>query len=316
MVKQITIKNLTTGQEVFLSVFGDSYYVLDEIDWDRPGISFATYELPEQIGSSVYNTAVSTRTPKITGYVVAEKAMEKIQAATWEEYYNKAEETIEENKRLLNKIINPFHVIRVISGEYYIEGKVSNIISYSDTEQENNEILCKFSFEFTAFNSMFRKLEDEEGNRSFSVVKETFRFPMVWTQNNTVFGIIGKSKLITITNSGDVPVGVVITIDILGGTAKNPTFFDANTNESIGFERDFENGEQIVIDTRKGEEDAYVITADGENESLLGYLLTESVFVKIKQGEGQYGYSADEGTETYMNVNVSFAGEYFYMEDM
>ena len=316
MVKQITVQNLDTGQEVFLSAFGDSYYVLDEIDWDLPSVSFAEYELPEQIGSSVYNTTIGTKVPKITGYVVAAQAKEKIQAETWEEYYSKAEKRIEENKKNLNKILNPLHTIRVIAGEYYLEGKVSGLAKYSMTEEENNEVLCKFSFEFKAFNSMFRKIEDEEGNRKFSVTEGMFHFPMVWLQNNTVFGVIGKSKLITITNSGDVSVGAVITIDINGGTAVNPSFFSAEDGAEIKFIREFENGEQLVIDTRKGEEDAYVITAEGEQEDLLGYLSDNSTFVQISQGEGRYGYTAESETDIYMTVSVNFEGEYFYMEGM
>lgn len=315
MIDTVTIINMNTGVNINLTKDGYEYFVLDEIDWDEAAITMNTYELPKQIGSTAISVSIGTRKPKITGYVIGLRVNDRLTAGTWKERWDQQEEMIEQNKNILNRVMNPFHILRIVAGEYYLEGRCSTLPKYSKSESENNQVLCKFSVEFECFDPMFKKTEAK--STLFAEKKNKFVFPWVIKKTGNIFGVIEKNKLITVTNDGDVETGAVIEMSISGGEVKNPSFFDATTREQIKIEGTYQDGDKIVIDTNIGNESA-VLIKEGEDQEqvLLGYMTDDSVFVQIKQGEEVYGYTADGGTDVFMSVIVTIEEKFFCIDKM
>ena len=53
MIQELQIINKVNGQQLSLARDGSTQYILDEIDWDVPSVSFSTYRVPFQIGASL-----------------------------------------------------------------------------------------------------------------------------------------------------------------------------------------------------------------------------------------------------------------------
>ena len=71
MIQELQIINKVNGQQLSLARDGSTQYVLDEIDWDVPSVSFSTYRVPFQIGVSLSGVELGTRQPSITGYIIS-----------------------------------------------------------------------------------------------------------------------------------------------------------------------------------------------------------------------------------------------------
>lgn len=314
MVNAISISDVDTNEYVNITKYGDEYFVLDSIDWDTAAITMSTYELPKQIGASVVGVAIGTRKPKITGYVVGLRSGDTIGSKTWKEYFEAQQEIIEQNKVTLNRLLNPLRTLRIVAGEYYLEGRVSTLPKYSTSEEENNEVMCKFTVEFTCFNPMFRKLN--ANTILFTEREDKFRFPWVIKKTGNIFGVIIRNSLMTVTNSGDIETGAIIEMIAEGGEVKNPSFFDAETNEMIKIEYTLQSGDRLIINTNTGSESVTVMKEDSGEEVVLGYMTDDSVFVQIKRGLGTYGYSADGETAVFLKVTVTIEEQMFTIETL
>ena len=312
MIKEITVSDMNTGRDAVISLSGQTAYVLDSVDWGTPNVSFDDFRVPGQIGTTKLDAVVGTRTISITGIVLPAYEPEKKLGMNWEEYYKQKEEAINENKKILNNIINPFHDITLVAGGCFITGSPATPVKYSIDDSENNEVMCKFNFDLQCFKPLFKKTvksEMEKINRT-----KMFKFPMKLYKNKTKFGEITTTGTFYVQNNGDVDSGGIITILASGGNVINPTVFNVTTEERIKVNMTLKEGEKLVIDTLLGERDITKVGTDGRVEGQIQNMSDSSVMFDFVVGNNSVICSGDSGTVSFMNVTFNVDENYFNIE--
>lgn len=315
MIDTITIQNTVTSEQIEVSKMGSSVYVLDSIDWDECSIDFSSFSVPHQIGEFYNGVNVGTREPEITGYIIADKSAINKSGLTWNEYYNQQLQQINDTKEQFDKLINIYEDITVTAGEYMITGRPTRPPKYSIKETENNTVECYFTITIRCFNPLFYK-----GDRSVSLasVTDMFHFPLEIPSSGVVFGDIQQRSSIEVTNNGDVDSGCIITITAIAGGVSDPSVYNVNTGESMGFSGvTMAVGDTITINTNTGEESAvWHKIAENQDVSLIGYRTNGSTFFKVLKGTYSYAHSVDEADVNNVAVTIAFREQYFNLRGM
>lgn len=320
MIQELQIINKVNGQQLSLAMDGSTQYVLNKIDWDVPSVSFSTYRVPFQIGVSLTGIELGTRKPSITGYVISNVNGKEFSGKGWNEFLEAQLQDIEQKKYELNRVINPLQDIRIVVGDYFIEGRPSNAVKFSSNESENNEVLCMFTIDVDCFSPMFRL---SKGKQIVLVkTQQKFRFPWVLKEKGNIMGVVANYNIVDIVNDGDCDVGGIIKLEAVGGTVKNPIIFNVGTQEQLMIRLTLNEGDYLTINTRVGEESVihhyanYFGTGKTKDENAIGYVLEGSSFLQFKQGSNLYGYSVEEGSEVFVNLTIEMDEQFFNLKGM
>lgn len=308
MIQELQIINKVNGQRLSLARDGSTQYVLDEVDWDVPSVSFSTYRVPFQIGVSLSGVELGTRKPSITGYVVSRVHGRDFLGRGWNEFLEAQLQDIEQKKYELNRVINPLQEIRIVVGEYFIEGRPSNAVKFSNKEDENNEVLCMFTIDVDCFSPMFRLNKGKQ--TVLAKVQPKFRFPLVLKETGNIMGVISSQKIINIVNDGDCDIGGLIKLKAVGGTIQNPTIFNVGTQEQFMIRLTLQEGDYLLINTNIGEENVihhhanYMSTGKQKDENVIADVIEGSTFLQFKQGSNLYGYSVEYGSDVFVDLTI------------
>lgn len=290
MINEITIVN-GTGDSVIIGNDPEKDYdfILDSIDWDTPAVTMNTYNIPNQIGVSFNGVTVGTRKPVVAGYVVANTKNIDTAGLTWEEYYKKQLEMIEENKEKLNNIISVMSDVVIRANNYVLYGRPSLPPKYATDEQRNNEVMCYFELNFECFNPLFHANASNE---------------LEMPNANTEY---------TLNNDGHAAIGMSITMDFTG-TVENPQFTNATSGETVKVEKTFAAGDRVIITTAVGDENIYIVQ-NGIQHSHVYLASVYSTFPKLHVGNNRLSFSATNGARN-MDVNVTYMKEYYTIKEM
>ena len=293
MIKEISIQNIQTNNVVNMGYEGS--FIIDEINWDAPSISLDSYRVPFQIGTTFLGVTIGDRTPTITGHIVADLKNENVLGMKWNDYFKRQEQLIEEQKEVLNRLININQLVIIKAGEYSLKAKPTQPPKYSSNESENNEVLCYFDLEFECFDPLFYS---ETKYVELATIQESFHFPLVIPKEKVIFGEIQKRQSISVQNDSDVDCGCIKTIKATGGIVTNPRVYNVNTGEYIAFEGvSLNQNDVLTINTNIGEENVIVHRAEtAKNERIIGKLVRGSKFIQIKQGVNFYAYEVESGS--------------------
>ena len=315
MIKEMTLTNINTQASIILDDGTKSVYVLDSIDWDAPSVSLSTYRVPRQVGESFSSMVVGSRNPTIIGYVVAD--VTSIEAKTWDEYYNKQLEQIEENKLVLDKLINIYYDILIEANGYKLYCRPVSPVKYANTETDNNEVVCMFQVELKCFEPMFVGNKNTIG---LTEIAGMFHFPFHSTATEKlVFGHVKQKGNIVIENNSDIDSGCVIIIRAVAGVLVDPVVNNITSGEYIGLEGvTIPYGDYVEINTNTGEEEVvhHQVSQGGVKKSLVGNLTAGSTFFKVNQGAGIYGFTMDEQYRNNAEVVIEFEEKFFNIRGM
>lgn len=317
MFSKISLTNIQKSINIELNKDGTTSFVLDSISWDSPSVTVHDYRVPKQIGTSLSGVEIGTRTVSIIGYVIPSEKSEPILGMNWNEYYNKKLDDIEQNKYILNRIVNPFHDLMITVGDFYLKGIAISAVRYSEMEEENNEVVCQFAIDISCLSPMFHSRTKK--NVSLASVIDKFIFPWELTESNNVMGEISQQRLVDVQNNGDCDVGGIITIKAVGGSVINPKVFNVSTGEYININITLSDGDYITINTKTDEESIMMHDIDGtpnRDYSILSNVLEGSVFIKFKMGSYLYGYTVDESTEANADVSIELEEQYISIKGL
>lgn len=141
----------------------------------------------------------------------------------------------------------------------------------------------------------------------FSEVESLFEFPFSnesISLNVTELSIINNYLERVITYDGDAPIGVIITIYILGPVT-NLTLYNTGTRETMEIisnniehytGSDLIAGDEIIICTVKGNKSVRLLR-DGVETSILNCLRRPSDWFTLVRGDNIFAYTADSGKE-------------------
>ena len=313
MVRGINIRNVVTGESIDITKTSDMF-VLDSIDWDAPAVTMNTYRTPFQVGESLSGVTIGKRFPLLTGYVVSRVENVSLTGKTWDEYYALQEEGINQNKKILDKIFNVGEDVVITANGYMLNARPSTPVKYSTYEQENNEVICLFTVSFECFEPMFYR---DSVTVDLASVSEAFEFPFEIPVEGIIFGEIMQRQSVTIENDGDIDVGCEIIVRASGGVVEDPRIYDVYSGEFIEFSGvSLSDGDYIVITTETKEEGAIKHSLESGDVSIVGQIVEDSTFLKIRKGSSLYTYQVDEEHQNNVEVSVSFTPKYYNIEGM
>lgn len=104
-------------------------------------------------------------------------------------------------------------------------------------------------------------------------------------------GKYNTQNLMTIQNDGD---EVGFTLEISGGPAKNPTLYNAETDEYMQILGDIEEGDIITITTKTGNK-TVTLEREGVQENIINRLVSGSTWLTLRTGENKFYLRASGG---------------------
>lgn len=118
-------------------------------------------------------------------------------------------------------------------------------------------------------------------------------FHFVCPDNDEPFpiGIYNTQDMMTINNSGD---EVGFTLEISGGPAKNPTIYNALTDEYMQIAGDIQKGDVITITTKTGNK-TVLLEREGVVTNIINRLVSGSTWLNLKAGENKFYVRASDG---------------------
>lgn len=314
MVTGFIIENQTTKQRVTLGMNPKFDYVYKEngLDWGYAPATHSTYFYPGQVGEKISMTNITGREVMFTGYVhyiPTEGERSAYDKSTWVKLI---ENKIHEKKKVLNALINPNDYLRVIVGNFYIEGKPTRSVQYGNTREENNEYFCMFVINIHCPNPMFHKVVSP--NTVVSGSSPGFHFPLSIPDTGYKLSTRTDYLVISVDNEGDSAVGGIITIKA-DGEVLNPTIENIETGESLTVYKTMRKGEVIEIDTRLGENQGIKGGQGEATQNYFKYWDFENDWIQFGIGSVLVGYATDNGAEALMTVTIEIRPEKFGLEE-
>lgn len=293
MIESLVLTNTVTLQSVLLDK-NDSELVLDEADLGTVEGTHHSYKYVSQVGVYIDSTTLEQRVVAISGWVIGN---------TYDE--------LKANKAVLNKLINPLHMVEVVvQDKYKLDFKPDFSVKYSASYEENNEVLCKFLIQGTCADPMFTT-KDKQTALIASIIPK-FRFPLVIPQNNGILmGLREPSLLATLNNGGDIDTGLLITFSCTS-TVTNPSLLNVDTREFIKINKTMSAGEQIIVSTGSGEKYIKGIVS-GEVSNYFKYMDFDSTWLQLHTGENILKYDADDNVDG-LEVLISFLPKYLEVQ--
>lgn len=313
MIGQFTLRNMTTQSQIELGQDSSKDYLIPEggVDWGKATASHNTFSYPGQAGVYISSTSLRARDISISGYisyVMSESERISVKPSLHQEYcYNK----ILQRKNFLNEVVNPLDYVRILVGDYAIDGKPSGSVVFGKTSAENNIYFCRFTFSLYCPYPLFKRLSKIEV--PLNGVTPNFHFPLVFPSGEGIVLSVRRSyQLIAVNNDGAIPVGCIIRLKS-SGRVVNPKIENVYTRESLTIRKTLEQGEEIIINTNDGEEKG-ISGPDGEN--YFKYWDFSNDWLKIPVGSSLIGYSVESDNASLLDVSIELSPAKYVLEEM
>lgn len=317
MVDRIKIFNTVTEAKILMTKTAESPYLLetDGISWGEVPVQHNSYSNLTGIGEIITSSKLQPRKVAVTGRICSKHTNKEIAriygVSTIEEIRQKKLQEIEEAKEELSKLINPLQYIRILSGEYYIEGKPNSSVTFSSTWKENNEIYCKFTFSLNCNDPLFHY--STTSNNQLLGISGGFHFPVrIPKPNGMKYGVRKIHQLVNVNNDGDIALGGVIYFKATG-TVQSPVIRNVQTQEAIMINKTLQEGEVVKIDTINRK---VLGAVDGENfVNYFQYWVFSNTWFQFGVGDTLFGLSAENETYKSLTVWVELNKSFYSMEN-
>lgn len=317
MVDNIRVLNLKTETELTMGKSRGYAYLLetDGINWNAVDAVHNSFVNLTGMGDIVTSSKLKIRTISITGRVSSiytnKEIARRYDVSGVDEIAAKKLEEIEGYKKILSQTINPLHDIRILSNDYYIDGKPKSSVNFSPNWKENNEIYCKFTFSLECHDPLFHSSTSEATQLSGTF--GGFHFPLIIPSSTGIhFGIRRSYQLVNVTNDGDTAYGGIIFLKATG-TVNNPTITNVWTQEFIKIQKTLQSGEVVKIDTVNRK---ILGAADGTNFSnYFAYWDFDNTWFQFDIGDTLFGFSTDDSSYKNLNLWIEINKSYYSMEE-
>lgn len=176
---------------------------------------------------------------------------------------------------------------------------------FSQRERMQISIICPRPF-WQDMNAIYTELSN---------VLKMFQFPFAIAETPGVpMSEIMDNPVCTVNNSGDVPCGCIITVNIASSAAagtqiRNLRIYNVTTQEFMGFGTyPFEPGDEITINTLSGQLSA-TLNRGGTITNLLNWVVSGSSWFKLPVGENRFTFTTANDSEA---VGITFKTAMLY----
>lgn len=314
MISEFTLVNEETEKQFTFGQSSDYDFIFTSIDWGSASAQHNTYNYPNQVGVSVSSTKINPRDIVIEGYVFYVLSSKEFWEISRDEKELYCYDIIKSKKNNLSEVINPNDYVKLIVGNYYIEGKPNSSIVYGKEDSDNNIYFCKFSFSLFCNNPMFKKNTITKTNIQSST--PIFHFPLIIPKYEGITLSTRENYLmLAVENEGGVPIGGKIKLTAKGNVL-NPTLENVLTGEVIKINKEMVEGEEIIINTVDGKERGITGYLNGVTRSYLQYWDFSNTWFKFLIGTTLIGYTTENASESYLDVVVEINPQKYSLEEL
>ncbi|WP_295219159.1 phage tail domain-containing protein [Ruminococcus sp.] len=194
---------------------------------------------------------------------------------------------VEKRRHELYKVVKPSRYIKI----YY---STKNISVYAEgivetCEMENFETLTKGQIPIICPDIYWYSTKTQIAEYS----RITGAFHFIFPDNDEPFpiGKYNTQNIMTIVNDGD---EVGFTLEISGGPAKNPTIYNAVTDEYMQILGELKDGDIITITTKTGNK-TVTLEREGVVTNIINRLVSGSTWLTLRTGENKFYVRASDG---------------------
>ena len=194
---------------------------------------------------------------------------------------------VEKRRHELYKVVKPSRYIKI----YY---STKNISVYAEgivetCEMENFEMLTKGQISIICPDIYWYSTETQIAEYS----RITGAFHFVFPDNDEPFpiGKYNTQNIMTIVNDGD---EVGFTLEISGGPSKNPTIYNAVTDEYMQILGELKDDDVITITTKTGNK-TVTLEREGVVTNIINRLVSGSTWLTLRTGENKFYVRASDG---------------------
>ena len=141
----------------------------------------------------------------------------------------------------------------------------------------------------------------------FSDISSLFSFPFAIPAEGVELSKLSTNVRKSIINTGDVESGIIISL-YANGTVVNPVVYDVFERTHISFDFTMEADDEIIINTNMSQKSITLIRS-GTSINIMGYMIPDSTWFKLKAGDNVFTYSADSGSS---NLQITFRTSVLY----
>lgn len=194
---------------------------------------------------------------------------------------------IEKRRHELYKVVKTSRYIKVYyrtaNIDVYTEGYVETceIENFEQFTSGQISIICPDIYRYST----------ETQIAEYSQILGAFHFIFPDDDKPFPLGKYNTQNIMTIQNDGD---EVRFTLEISGGSAKNPTLYNAETDEYMQIIGDIEEGDIIRITTKTGNK-TVTLEREGVQENIINRLVTGSTWLTLRTGENKFYLRASGG---------------------
>lgn len=291
MIENITLVNTVLNSSIDINVENGPYYT-EQIDIGKVKGNHHTHTFPGQDGENVDSVNFLTRDISITGWAVRTSLHDII-------FY----------KNILNYLVNPKQLLKLIYKDYSIEFYPDNSVQFSTKRKENNEVVCKFVITGTAYNPLWSSKSQKDTKVSY--VQNNFILPVSIVPNEFTFGVLQPVSSASIVNKG-LPVGCNILISA-SGTVKNPGIICSQTQEKFTINKTLTAGEKVIVNTEVGNRSIKGVLQNVEY-NYMKYKKPGSDWLTLYNGQNDITYFADEGLE-FLSIHIAYYESFLEVQE-
>lgn len=281
MVERIILKKVKNSEELVLDMVSTPEYVLKSVDWGTIKSTHQSYKYVNQVGVTISNTSLESRSITIEGWIVAANSIH-----------------MDNLKKKLNSFVNPQDAIELYYGKYMIQFIPDETVKYANGHSENNDAFCKFIITGTCPNPLFTNVN--ESMLIFATTIPKFRFPLILSSSSpekgVVFGSRTNSLIINVLNEGAVSSGMRIVFRASGNVV-NPKLINVDTQENFILNKTLIADEEVVINTNIGEKSIRGRIGNLPYKNYYMYKDIDSSWLQLNVGDNLFRYDADSGLE-------------------
>jgi len=181
-----------------------------------------------------------------------------------------------------NRDVKIIGYVEILDGDLFVLG-----------EQIQISIICPRPY-FEALDAIYTEL---------SQIVRMFEFPFSIAETEPIpFSEIEEYPLCTITNSGDVETGCIITVEF-SGFVEGLTIYNTTNQTFFGLNYSFSAGDTLTISTVQGQKFIKLLR-DGITSNLLNYMTAGSTWFTVGVGDNDFTFTTTTGADA---VRVTFA---------
>lgn len=182
--------------------------------------------------------------------------------------------------------------------DVYIDGYVEQFEDagtiFSPDQRLQLSVICPDPF--------FRDNSSDGQEIVFSSVEALFHFPFSIEVGEPIpFSVRLNTQYKTIYNAGDTACGMILKV-AASGAVSNPKFFDEANNDTMTFDIDLVQGDELIVSTVHGSKSA-TLRRQGVETNVINTMTHDSSWLVLEPGDNIFYYSADTGGD---NMTLTF----------